>query len=76
MFLDQRNQAEMQWLQDPYQSNVHNLNNVRCEASRHFKNKKKVYLKAKNNELETNSKTKNIRVASMILRSVTSIELI
>ena len=65
----------MQWLQDSYQ-NVHNLNNVRREASRHFKNKKREYLKAKINELETNSKTKNIRVASMILRTVTSIELI
>jgi hypothetical protein len=26
----------MQWLQDPNQSNVHNLNNVRREGSRHF----------------------------------------
>ena len=65
----------MQWLQDSYQSNVHNLNSVRCEASRHFKNKKRKYLKAKTNELETNSKIKNTRVAS-ILRSVTSIGLI
>jgi len=51
----------MQWLQDPYQSSVDNLNNVRCEASRHFRNKKKEYLKAKIDELETNSKIKNIR---------------
>jgi hypothetical protein len=36
MFLDQRKQAEMQWLQNPNQSNVHNLNNVTCEGSRHF----------------------------------------
>ena len=40
-FLDQRKQATMQWLQDPSQSNVDNLNNVRCEASRHFRNKKR-----------------------------------
>jgi hypothetical protein len=40
---------------------VDNLNNVRCEASRHFRNKKKEYLKAKINELETNRKNKNIR---------------
>jgi hypothetical protein len=33
-----------------------NLPNVRREASRHFRNKKKKYLKAKINELETNSK--------------------
>jgi len=57
-------------LQDPNQSSVHNLNNVRREASRHFRNKKKEYLKAKINKLETNSKIKNIRdlyVASMTL---------
>ena len=51
----------MQWLQDPNQSNVDNINNIRCEASRHFRNKKKEYLKAKIDELETNSKIKNIR---------------
>jgi hypothetical protein len=42
-------------------NNVDNLNNVRREASRHFRNKKKEYLKAKINELETNNKNKNIR---------------
>jgi hypothetical protein len=46
-FLDQRKQAKMQRLQDSIQSNVYNLNNVRREASRHFKKKKKEYLKAK-----------------------------
>jgi len=51
----------MQWMQDPSQSNVDNLKNVRREASRHFRNKKKVYLKAKIEELETNSKIKNIK---------------
>jgi len=51
----------MQWLQDPNQSNVDNLNNIRCETSRHFRNKKKQYMKAKIDELETNSKIKNIR---------------
>jgi len=30
----------MQWVQDPSQSNVDNLNIVRREAHRHFKNKK------------------------------------
>ena len=39
-FLDQRKQAKMQWIQNPSQSNVDNLNNVRCEVSRHFRNKK------------------------------------
>ena len=51
----------MKWVQDTSQSNAHNLNNVRCEARVHFRNKKKVYLKAKFEELETNSKIKNIR---------------
>jgi len=60
-FLDQRKQAKMQWVQDPSQSNVDNRNNVRFVASRHFRNKKKESLKAKIEELETNSKIKNIR---------------
>ena len=46
----------MQWIQDPSQSNVYNLNNVRRNASRHFRNKKKAYLKAKIEELEIKSK--------------------
>jgi hypothetical protein len=41
-------------------SNVDNLNNMRREASRPFRNKKKKYLKAKINDLETNSKNRNI----------------
>ena len=50
----------MQWLQDPNRSNLDNLNNVRCETSRHFSNKRKEYLKAKIDELQTVSKIKNI----------------
>jgi len=60
-FLDQRKQAKMHWIQDPSQNNVDNLNNVRHEISRHFRNKKKAYLRAKIEELKTNSKIKNIR---------------
>jgi hypothetical protein len=48
-------------LQDPSKINGNNLNNVRREASRHFRNKKREYLKDKINELATNSKNKNIR---------------
>ena len=60
-FLDQRKQALKQWIHDSRQSSVDNLNNVRREASRHFRGKKKKeYLKVKVGELETNSK-KNIR---------------
>jgi len=51
----------MQWLRNPNPSNVDNLNNVRLEASRHSRNKNKAYLKAKIEELETNSKIKNVR---------------
>ena len=54
-FSDQRKQAKMQWINDPSQSNV------RRDASKHFRNKKKAYLKAKIEELETNSKIINIR---------------
>ena len=61
VFLDQRKQAKMQRLQDPKQSNVNNLNNMRREASKHFRDKKKEYLKAKVIELETYRKLKNIR---------------
>ena len=59
--LDQRKQAKIQWVQDPSRNTVHNLNNVRRNASRHFWNKKKAYLKAKIEELETNSKVNNVR---------------
>jgi hypothetical protein len=39
-FLDQRMQAKMQRIQNPSQSKVDNLFNVRCEVSRYFRNKK------------------------------------
>jgi len=51
----------VQWVLDPSHSNVDNLSNVRRDASRHFRNKKKEYLKARIWELETDSKIKNIR---------------
>jgi hypothetical protein len=38
-----------------------NLNIVRCEAIRHFGNKEKADLRAKFEEIVTNSKIKNIR---------------
>jgi hypothetical protein len=59
--LYQRKEDKLQWLQDPREINVDNLNNVRSEASRYFRNKKKEYLKGKINELATNSKNKNFR---------------
>jgi hypothetical protein len=51
----------LQWLHDPSQINGVNLNNVRHKAVRHFRNKKRVYLKDEINELATNSMYKNIR---------------
>jgi hypothetical protein len=51
----------MQWIQHPSQSNVDNLNHVWHDASKHFRNKKNDYLKAKIEELETKSKIKKIR---------------
>jgi hypothetical protein len=53
--------AKLQWLQDPNEINGDNLNNIRREASRHFRNRKREYLKDKINELATNSKNKNVR---------------
>jgi len=60
-FLDERKRTKMQWIQDPSKSNVDILNNVRREVSRHFGDKKKAYLRAKIQELETNSRIQNIR---------------
>jgi hypothetical protein len=59
--LDQRKQAKLQMLQDPSEINGNNLNNVRREASRYFRNKNRQYLKDKINELAMNSNKKNIR---------------
>jgi hypothetical protein len=50
----------LQWLEDPSEINGDNLRIVRREASRYFRNKKRVYLKDKINELATNSKNRNL----------------
>jgi len=51
----------MQWLRYPNQSNADDLNKVRREASRHFRNKRKEHMEATIDKLETKSKIKNIR---------------
>jgi hypothetical protein len=56
-----KQEAKLQWLQDPSKINGDNLNNVRREASVHFRNKKRKYVKEKINEIVMNSKNKNIR---------------
>jgi hypothetical protein len=48
-------------LQYPSQINGDNLQNLRHETSRTFRNKKREYLQGKMNEFETNNKNKNIR---------------
>jgi hypothetical protein len=56
-----RKQAKLQWLQDPSEINRENLNNIRRETIRHFRNKMWEYLKDKIDELATNRKNHNVR---------------
>jgi hypothetical protein len=51
----------LQWLQDPSEINEDNMNNVRREANKHFRNKEREYLKDQINVLAQNSKNKSIR---------------
>ena len=64
-FLSQTKGVKMQSLQGPNQRDTDNQNNVRREASRHFRNKKREYLKAKIDELEADSKIKNRRLVKV-----------
>jgi hypothetical protein len=57
---DRRKQTKLQWLQDPSEANEDNLSDVRREARRHFRNKKREYLEDKIKGLESDSKNKNI----------------
>jgi hypothetical protein len=59
--LDQRKQVKLQCLQNPTKINGDNLNKRRHETTRHFRNKKREYMKDKINELATNCKNMNIR---------------
>jgi hypothetical protein len=59
--LDQRKLTKLQWLQDPHVKGGDKLNTVRREASIHFRNKKRKYLKDKSNKLAMISKNKDIR---------------
>jgi len=45
--LNKRNQAKLQWLQNPRQANGDNLNNITFEANRSFRKEKREYLKEK-----------------------------
>jgi hypothetical protein len=48
-------------LQEPSEAKEGNLISVRQEANRHFRDKKREHLKGKINELESDSKNKNMR---------------
>jgi hypothetical protein len=48
-------------LQDRSEANEYNLSDLRREANRHFRNKKREYLEDKIQELDLSSKNKNIR---------------
>jgi hypothetical protein len=50
--IDQRKKAKLHWLQNPSQINRDNLQNLRRETSRIFRNKKREYLKSKINDLK------------------------
>jgi hypothetical protein len=58
--LDQRKQAKLQWLEKPGLSNRDNVNNVN-RVTRRICGTKRGNTERKINELETNSKNKNIR---------------
>ncbi|KAJ4441296.1 hypothetical protein ANN_11150 [Periplaneta americana] len=61
MVVERRKQAKLKLLQDPVEVNRDNYFNIRREANRTLRNKKRDYLKEKLNEVEANSKNKNIR---------------
>jgi len=78
-FLDQSKQPKMQWIQDPIQSNADNLNNVKHEVIRHFRNKMKVYMELKLRNFKLTVRLKTFRTcigASMTLGRGTSLDVI
>jgi hypothetical protein len=59
--IDRSKQAKLQWSQAPSKVNEDNPINLRLGAIRHFRNKKREYLKDRKDERESDSKNKNIR---------------
>jgi hypothetical protein len=57
-FLDKRKQAKIQWLQNPNQNNGDNLHNVRREASRYFRKKRRNISKLKLMKLKQTVRTR------------------
>jgi hypothetical protein len=72
---DQRKQAKMQWIQDPSQNNVDNMNNVRRDASRHFRNKQKAYLKAKIEEFLISEFRRILNIVYVLLGLYDAVEI-
>jgi predicted RecA/RadA family phage recombinase len=67
----------LQWLQDPSEIIVDNLSIIRREARKHFRNKKKGYLKDKINETASSGSYKYIEICTekyTNLRDVTNLE--
>jgi hypothetical protein len=62
--MDQRKQAKLQWLQNPSQINGDNLQNLRRETSRIFRNKKRKYLKGKLMNWKLIIKTKILEICT------------
>jgi hypothetical protein len=50
--IDHQKQAKLQWLQNPSQISGDNLQNLRHETSRTYRNKEREYVKGKINELD------------------------
>jgi hypothetical protein len=48
-------------LDNPSETNGDNLNHIRHDASRHFRKRKREYMKYKMDKLATNNKNKNIK---------------
>ena len=59
--VETRKKARLLWITNPDEENKNNYHSVRQETTRRLRNKKKAYLKNRINELEENSKDKNIR---------------
>jgi hypothetical protein len=75
--LDQMKHAKLQWSQYPNHISGDNLNNIRCEASRHFGNKMKEYFKDKISELQIRERTRTLTtciVEQINLKGATNLE--
>jgi uncharacterized protein YaaR (DUF327 family) len=59
--LDHKKQARLRWLQKPSEIRGDNLSDARLEDGRHFRKKKREYLKTKINEIARINKSKSIR---------------